>query len=547
MKHTRKPRPQSILLTCLLLCLGTGTQALAANRKKSSKPKQETSATLKRQEQDVNREIKLTQSQIEENEAAVRENLSILTGLEHEINLQKRKVEDLRARQGQIQDDMAACRRDMAACQDKLSTLRARYVASVKKMRLARKKATPLAYIFASKSFYQAWRRMRYLRKFNDWRERREQEIKGEIARLEALGQRLATGERQLQANLAQQRQAQQVLADKHAAQDVAVKNLRAHGDALRAHLANKQAEANALSAKVTAIIAAEQEQARLAEQRRQEAKAKARAKAQAEAQARKKAEAEAKAKAEAEAKAKAEAERKAAQEKEKEKEKERQKQKQKQKQKEKEKQKPKEKQTKKKDKNKAASGDTKEQPKQTDPAKDTESKTYAEARGRKPRGNSQASPATDTSATLSKSPSATISTGFAAAKGTLPRPVDGQFSIVSRFGPHPLPDLPDVMFDNPGIDAVVSSGASALAVYPGTVTGVYVLPGFSTVVIVSHGEYYTVYGNIGTPAVAKGQTVKQGQALGKLVADPDEGGRTTIHFEIYKNRDKLNPEAWIR
>lgn len=107
MKHPRKPRPQSILLTCLLLCLGTGTQALAANRKKSSKPKQETSATLKRQEQDVNREIKLTQSQIEENEAAVRENLSILTGLEHEINLQKRKVEDLRARQGQIQDDMA--------------------------------------------------------------------------------------------------------------------------------------------------------------------------------------------------------------------------------------------------------------------------------------------------------------------------------------------------------------------------------------------------------------------------------------------------------
>lgn len=93
----------------------------------------------------------------------------------------------------------------------------------------------------------------------------------------------------------------------------------------------------------------------------------------------------------------------------------------------------------------------------------------------------------------------------------------------------------------------VVSSGASALAVYPGTVTGVYVLPGFSTVVIVSHGEYYTVYGNIGTPAVSKGQAVKQGQALGKLMADPDEGGRTTIHFEIYKNRDKLNPEAWIR
>lgn len=520
MTHPRKPRPLPLLLACLLLCLGAETQALAAARKKTSKPKRETSATLKRREQDVNREIKLTQNQIEENEAAVRENLSILTGLEHDINLQKRKVQDLRDRQSRIQGDMEACRRDMEACRDNLASLRARYVASVKKMRLARKKASPLAYIFASKSFYQAWRRMRYLRKFNDWRGRREQEIKGEIARLSTLADRLAVGERQLQANLAQQRQAQQVLADKHAAQDVAVKNLRAHGQALRTHLAAKQAEANALSAKVTALIAAEQEEARLAEQRRKQAETQAKAKAEAEAQARRKA--EAKAKAEAEAKAKAEAERKAAQEK--------------------EKQKHKERQTKKKDKDKDKPAPAKDQPSQPAPTTQTGSKTYAEARGRKPRGEAAASgtPATSTH------PSA-AATGFAAAKGSLPRPVSGQFSIVSRFGPHPLPDLPDVMFDNPGIDAVVSPGASALAVWPGTVTGVYVLPGFSTVVIVSHGEYYTVYGNIGTPAVSKGQTVKQGQALGKLVADPDEGGRTTIHFEIYKNRDKLNPEAWIR
>ena len=298
MTHPRKPRPLPLLLACLLLCLGAETQALAAARKKTSKPKRETSATLKRREQDVNREIKLTQNQIEENEAAVRENLSILTGLEHDINLQKRKVQDLRDRQSRIQGDMEACRRDMEACRDNLASLRARYVASVKKMRLARKKASPLAYIFASKSFYQAWRRMRYLRKFNDWRTRREQEIKGEIARLSTLADRLAVGERQLQANLAQQRQAQQVLADKHAAQDVAVKNLRAHGQALRTHLAAKQAEANALSAKVTALIAAEQEEARLAEQRRKQAETQAKAKAEAETQARRKAEAKAKAEA---------------------------------------------------------------------------------------------------------------------------------------------------------------------------------------------------------------------------------------------------------
>ena len=102
-------------------------------------------------------------------------------------------------------------------------------------------------------------------------------------------------------------------------------------------------------------------------------------------------------------------------------------------------------------------------------------------------------------------------------------------------------------MFDNPGIDAIVSAGASAQSVYDGTVTGVYVVPGYSTVVIICHGDYYTVYGNIGKPQVSKGQSVKQGQALGKLVSDDDAGGRTTIHFEIYKNREKLNTEQWIR
>ncbi len=106
---------------------------------------------------------------------------------------------------------------------------------------------------------------------------------------------------------------------------------------------------------------------------------------------------------------------------------------------------------------------------------------------------------------------------------------------------------MADVIYDNPGIDAVVSKGASAQAVYSGTVTGVYVLNGFSTVIIVNHGDYYTVYGNIGTPVVKKGDKVKQGQSLGHLVSDPEEGGRTTIHFEVWKNREKQNPEAWIR
>ena len=106
---------------------------------------------------------------------------------------------------------------------------------------------------------------------------------------------------------------------------------------------------------------------------------------------------------------------------------------------------------------------------------------------------------------------------------------------------------MPNVTFDNPGIDAETSAGASALAVYAGKVSGIYVLPGYSTVVIISHGTYYTVYGNIASAAVKVGDNVKQGQSLGKLAPAEDDPAHCSIHFEVWKNREKQNPMAWIK
>ena len=131
--------------------------------------------------------------------------------------------------------------------------------------------------------------------------------------------------------------------------------------------------------------------------------------------------------------------------------------------------------------------------------------------------------------------------------KGSLPRPVAGSFKVTSRFGKHSLPDLPDVTYDNPGIDAEVSAGAAAQAVYGGKVSGVYMIPGYSTVVIVSHGGYYTVYGNIASASVKVGDVVKQGQSLGRLAHDEENPSHSLIHFEVWKNRDKMDPLGWIR
>lgn len=504
-------------------------KAPAKKAKGKAKTPKETSGSVQKQQQAITREISDTQKKIASNDAAVSVNLATLESLGHDVAVQKEKVTGLQHKEKQLVGSIDACNNNIAQGEERLAIMREQYIRAIKKMRAARKRLSPMAFIFSSKNFYQALRRLRYLQKFSEWRTRREAQIKNQIAELDRQRSLLAKNKQSLQTTLTQQVEAQNVLAAKEQQQAAVVSKLRADGDALRQHLARKQAEANALKSRIAELIAKEQAEAAAAEQRRKEQAARAAA----EKAAKEKAAAEKAAKEKA-AKEKAAAEKAA-----------------------------KERQI------AQANQPKKETPKKETPKKETPQKSaseqandkrYAEARNRKPRTEKketpkaeqpkpakpaeQPKPAKPAEATK---PAATSASGFAAAKGSLPHPASGSFKIVSRFGRHPLPELPEVMYDNPGIDAVVSSGASAQAVYAGTVTGVYALPGYSTVVIISHGEYYTVYGNIGNPAVKKGDSVKAGQNLGKLVADPDEGGRTTIHFEVWRNREKQNPEAWIR
>ncbi|MDE5974988.1 MAG: M23 family metallopeptidase, partial [Muribaculaceae bacterium] len=198
-------------------------------------------------------------------------------------------------------------------------------------------------------------------------------------------------------------------------------------------------------------------------------------------------------------------------------------------------------------------------------PSKNQGSGNYADARKRAPRSNTYTTPAKETApakaaaapakkgdvassgSLAAAKPAAAAGTNFANMRGSLPRPVSGSFRVTSRFGRQSLPDLPDVVYDNPGIDAETSSGAAALAVYQGKVSGVYMIPGYHTVVIVNHGNYYTVYGNISSPTVKVGDTVNAGHKLGSLAPDEDDRSHSSIHFEVWRNREKLNPLEWIR
>lgn len=136
------------------------------------------------------------------------------------------------------------------------------------------------------------------------------------------------------------------------------------------------------------------------------------------------------------------------------------------------------------------------------------------------------------------------LSNEFASNKGRLPWPVEGV--ITDRFGKHRHPVYENLELpQNNGVTLTVRSGARAQAVFNGTVTQVFVLPGYNQCVLVSHGgAYFTLYSKLKSVNVKAGEKVSTGQVIG--VVD-NIGGEDLFHFELWKGSDPQNPEHWLR
>ena len=491
----------------------TGTKAV--------KKAPESKAELQRRQQAAQAEIAETRRKIQENDRQVSRNLAELGKLQGDIETAKKQVAATRSQVTTLQNRIGTLEGKIAQGDKEVARMRGEYLKAVKAVRKRKGSNSTLAYIFSSKSFGEARRRMRYLREFSEWRKKQTDEIQKELNVLNQERAALAQSRDMYGKALARNVTAQKQLETQYSKQDAIVVQLKANGSALKTHLAQKQQEANALKGRVAALIAAEQ---RAAEQR--EAERLAAEKRAAEQRAAEEKAARDRELAMTPKPGKAEGAKEPAKEKPKE-----------TKAKEQRKRRPKQ----------PKQAAPKQQPKQekTEPQKNAgnSGREYADARNRRPRASA---PSGSSSASASGSKPAGGS-NFASMRGSLPRPVGGAFNITSRFGPHSLPDLPDVVYDNPGIDAEVARGATAQAVYAGKVSGVYMIPGFSTVVIVNHGGYYTVYGNLASASVKVGDVVKQGSAVGRVADSEDSPGHGQIHFEVWKNRDKQDPLAWIR
>jgi septal ring factor EnvC (AmiA/AmiB activator) len=139
------------------------------------------------------------------------------------------------------------------------------------------------------------------------------------------------------------------------------------------------------------------------------------------------------------------------------------------------------------------------------------------------------------------------LSSSFADNKGKLPYPLKGNYKIAGYFGVHQHRELSKIETNNNGIDLETTPGNEARVVFDGVVSRVFTLPGYNNSIIIRHGNYLTLYSNIEQVYVKQGDKVNTGQALGKIYTDTEKGNSTLLHFEIWKEQTKLDPQAWIR
>ena len=127
--------------------------------------------------------------------------------------------------------------------------------------------------------------------------------------------------------------------------------------------------------------------------------------------------------------------------------------------------------------------------------------------------------------------------------RGRLPVPITGQYMIGNRFGTYTVPGLKNVQLENKGVNYVGRPGARARSIFAGEVTAVFQFGG-SRNVLIRHGSYISVYCNLSSVTVTKGQKVNAKDIIG-TVAD-DGTGKCVLHFQLRKETAKLNPESWI-
>lgn len=174
-----------------------------------------------------------------------------------------------------------------------------------------------------------------------------------------------------------------------------------------------------------------------------------------------------------------------------------------------------------------------------------------AEANRKAAAANAKANP----SATVSKGASISskiiltaeskiLADNFRSNKGKLPWPVEKGF-VSLPYGDQPHPQFASLTIHNSGVEITTEQGATARAVFGGEVTSVIVLSPVNKAVMIQHGDYFTVYQNLSSVYVSKGDKVSIKQSIGKVRSN-GETGKTVLKFTISQNTTYNNPASWL-
>jgi len=544
----------------------TNKKTAASNQAKNTKPR--TAAEVKQAKQRNAGELRKTRQQLKINTAETEKRLNQLNLLEGEIDECNANIKRFTHSVDSINAAIQVANDSIAALDNRLAAITEKYVKAIRRTQGHRQQMSELAFIFSSESFSQAYRRMRSLRQFAKWRKRKAEEITRIRTDIDSRRTQLTGMKQQASASLGKLNGEKASLVKKQGETGSLIDRLKQEGGELRQIMERRQREAKSLDDELDRIIAEEAARQERLRREREEAERKAReeeARIAAEQEAERLRIAEEKAAAEAEKKAEearaaekraqakaAEAERKARESADKA---------------AKEKAKKEREAAKKAEQarikaEKEAAKKAKEAEKQAAREKARKGKPVkhkGKNNGRGDTGEATQSPAASTNAPTLKAPIAAGSSGiapkvetplgnnFESYRGKLPFPVSGRYTIVKRFGRHKHPTLPHVETTNSGIDMQTAPGATVNAVFDGEVSAVFRPDGYNNVVVIRHGNYMTVYANLGSITVSTGQKVKAGESIGTVYTDANDGNRSILHFEIRNRRQKENPELWLK
>lgn len=517
----------------------TKTKAKTTTKTKSKKgtstPTNSTIKGLQSQKADIQKKIKAQEAALQKNKAEVKSKLQDLMIITGDIENHRRSIDSINHDIRDIQGNINILESQLATLDQQLKERRKRYVKAMRYMSRHNSIQDQLMFIFSANSLTQMYRRMRFLREYASYQKVQGEQVKQKQAQITQKQEQLQNVKGQKNTLLYKGKREQAALETKHVEQEKVVASLQKQQKTIQSVIDEQKKKDAALNAQIESEIAKEVERAR------QRAEAEAKKRAAAEAAARKKAAEElARKKAEAARKAEENAKRiaaaKAAEEKA-------------------------------KAEAKAAREKAEADARAAAERRDAAEKARAEKRAREAREAEQrareaeaARVAAERKAIEEKkrsdkevadareeaSPTVTMSAadrmvsgGFEQNRGRLPMPITGSYRIVSHFGQYSVEGLPNVHLDNKGINIMGSAGCAARSIYDGEVSAVFG-HGSDLVVMVRHGQYISVYCNLRSVSVARGQKVSARQQLGVV------GNDNILQFQLRKGTAKLNPEAWL-